>query len=52
MSSPIQKPPTTEGSSGGHTITVKLGGPAVESYTREDFIRDLRKVSRKEQPKP
>lgn len=51
MSSPIAKPPVTEGSSAGHTIKVKLGGPAVEAHTRADFIRDLQKVSRKTEPK-
>ena len=38
--------PITEGSQ-DHTITVTIGGPAVEGYSREQFLGDLKKVSRK-----
>jgi hypothetical protein len=50
MTSPIAKKPVTEGSPGGHTIKVTMGGPAVEGYTRAEFMRDLKKVSRKLDP--
>ena len=52
MTSPIKKTPATQGSFGNHTIDVKIGGPAVEGFTREVFMRDLKKATRRvDEPK-
>ena len=50
--SQVAQPELTEGSHGGHLVSVTLGGPAVEApYTRNEFLRDLTKAS-KRQSKP